>query len=86
MSRGYTLLVANQVSEQIASLSPDTRRRFFRLPRQLEADPFRRGEFQQPDDVGRPLEGVILREIAVFFRTDHADREIKVLHLRAADA
>jgi hypothetical protein len=86
MTHGYRLLVAHQVNEQIKLAGPTTRRQFMQLLRRLEENPFLAGEFQEPDEVGRPLEGVVLREVAVFFRADHADRETKVLSVRPADS
>jgi len=81
----YTVFIAHPVLEASRSLPRATQVKPGRLIRKLTEDPFLRGEFQDHDDVGRPLEGVIVGEVAVFFWADHAVRKVKIVSLRSAD-
>lgn len=85
MNGSYTVFIAHPVLEASRSLPRATQVKLGRLIRKLTEDPFVRGEFQDHDELGRPLEGVIMGEVAVFFWADHAVKEVKIVSLRSAD-
>jgi hypothetical protein len=51
----------------------------------LEKDPSRRGDYEELDEVGRPVQIKVLGKIAITYWTDHAVKEIKVTKVEKAD-
>ena len=58
--------------------------RITRLFEHLAENPFLPGDFVEPDDIGRPMQIVIIGRFAVCFWTDHAVKEVKILDLKPA--
>ena len=57
-----------------------------RLFEELADNPFRVGDFVERDDVGRPIQVIIIGPHAIFFWADHAVKEVKVIDLKPAGA
>lgn len=53
--------------------------------RSLAVDPLSRGDFAEPDEVGRTVHVKIVGRFAVTFWADHAVAEVKVTHIKPAD-
>jgi hypothetical protein len=51
----------------------------------LSSDPFRRGDYEEHDDVGRPVQIKIIGNFALTYWTDHAVKEVKVTRVERAD-
>ena len=55
-----------------------------RLFEQLADDPYRAGDYVERDEIGRPIQVVIVGRCAVFFWADHPVKEVKVVDLKPA--
>ncbi len=80
----YRVFIAAEV---IATLRPQRKREqqlITRLLEELARDPFRPGDYTEQDDIGRPIQVVIVGRSAVCFWADHAVKEIKVVDLKPA--
>ncbi len=55
--------------------------RFFEEP---ASNPCRAGDYVEPDDIGRPIQVLIVGRHALFFWPDHAVKEVKILDLKVA--
>jgi hypothetical protein len=62
-----------------ADQSPITR--FFDV---LSGNPFLPGDYAERDDIGRPIQVLIIGRHAVCYWADHAVKEIKILDLKVA--
>ena len=57
-----------------------------RLFDELGNNPFRSGDYVERDEIGRPIQVLIIGRQAVFFWSDHAVKEVKVVDLKPAGA
>ncbi len=57
-----------------------------RLFDELANDPYRSGDYVERDEIGRPIQVLIIGRQAVFFWADHAVKEVKVVDLKPAGA
>ena len=74
--------------ESVLQMTPRSRARRDRIMkfiRELANDPFRRGDFQDKDDVGNEIQVKIIGDHAVSYWADHAVREVKVINVQSAD-
>ena len=51
----------------------------------LADDPSRRGDYQERDDVGRPVQIKVVGKFALTYWADHAVKEVKVTKIEKAD-
>ena len=51
----------------------------------LSGNPSQTGDYEEKDDVGRPVQIKILGDYALTFWADHAVREVKVTKVEKAD-
>ena len=80
----YRVLIAKEV---IASLGNFSRREKILLTRifdQLADDPYRVGDYAERDEIGRPIQVLIIGRVALWYWSDHAVKEVKVLDLTLA--
>ena len=80
----YRVFIAMEV---IAFLKTCRRPEQFLLTRlfeQLANDPFRAGDYVERDEIGRPIQVVIVGKYAVFFWADHPVKEVRVVDLKPA--
>lgn len=51
----------------------------------LATNPFQKGDYEEMDDTGRPIQIRIIGGYALTFWADHAVKEIKVIRFEKAD-
>ena len=51
----------------------------------LADNPWKRGDYEERDDVGHPIQIKIIGDYALTFWADHAVKEVKVTRLEKAD-
>jgi hypothetical protein len=76
------------VSIEILQLSRPSRRDRDQILFFLESlgqDPFKVGDYQEGDEVGRPVQIKIIGKYALTYWADHAVKEIKVVRVARAD-
>ena len=84
MATSYTVFVKE---EAFASLpkSGSQRRLVMDFLRKLRDNPFQRGDYIEPDVLGRPNEVKVVGLYAVVYWADHAVKEVKVMDIKLAD-
>ena len=82
----YRLLVDLEVFTALDALPRKTRTRLLDHFRQLRAAPDQHSDYHEQDRVGRRVEINVIAGYAIHFRIDFADRHIKILTLKPADA
>ncbi len=84
MSPRYRVFIAAEVVAALRTCGGAERRLITRLLEELAQDPFRHGDYIEQDEVGRPVQVLIIGGRAVCFWADHAVKEVKVIDLKAA--
>ncbi len=79
MTEPYRAVLALDAAEDIYLLRAPSRRKILGLLRDLERNPFRKGEFPLRDSLGRDVEVVFLDDREVHWYVDYAEREVRVL-------
>ena len=80
----YRVLVAKEV---IASLGKARRREkelILSLFEKLADDPYRAGDYAERDSIGRAIQVIVVGRFALWYWSDHAVKEVKVLDLTSA--
>jgi hypothetical protein len=85
MPSDYELYVRHEVYEMLRMASRSNRRRVIAFLETLPADPFHEGDYNESDQTGRECQVEIVGKYAVYFRVDHAVREVRVVDLIDAD-
>jgi hypothetical protein len=78
----YRVFIAAEVVTTLRNYSPQERRLMAQLFEHLAKDPFRRGDYVESDEIGRPIQVLLLRRAAICFWADHAVREVKILDVK----
>ena len=81
----YRLLVDWEVIEQLNRLPILLRQALHSEILRLREFPDAISEFEEKDDTGRMLNGIIRSGIAILYWIDLADRQVKVLAMKRAD-
>ena len=82
----YRLLVDLEVIAALDALPRKTRTRLLAHFRQVRAAPDQHADYHEHDRVGRRVEINVVAGYAIHFWIDFADRHIKILALKPADA
>jgi hypothetical protein len=80
----YRVFVAAQIITTLRGCRLPERRAILQFLDRLANEPFQRGDYVERDEIGRPIQVLIVRGWAVCFWADHAVKEVKVLDLRPA--
>ncbi|MBI5774949.1 MAG: hypothetical protein HZA89_14565 [Verrucomicrobia bacterium] len=80
----YRVFIAAEVIATLKACRSGERRLITRLLDELADDPFRTGDYVERDDIGRPIQVLIIGSRAVCFWADHAVKEVKIIDLRQA--
>jgi len=80
----YRVFIASEVIAALRRCNLVEKNRITRLFEHLAENPFLTGDFVEPDNIGRPMQIVIVGRFAVCFWADHPVKEVKVLDLKPA--
>jgi len=80
----YRVFIAAEVIATLRGRKGRERWLITRLFEELAQDPFRKGDYVEKDEVGRPIQVLVIGRVAVSFWADHAVKEVKILDLRSA--
>ena len=80
----YKVLVSIQIL-QLARPTPQDREKMLSFLESLAKDPNKAGDFEEHDDIGRPVQTKIIGNYALTYWADHAVKEIKVVKVEKAD-
>ena len=82
----YRVFIATDVISILKTCRRQEQLLITRLFEELANNPFRTGDYVERDEIGRPIQVVIIGRYAVFFWADHAVKEVKVIDLKPAGA
>lgn len=85
MIASYAVYVRREVLETLLTLPGADRDRVLHVVAALADDPFKPGELTATAPSGRTLQVKLLGRLALYYRPDHADREIRIVDLVDAD-
>jgi mRNA-degrading endonuclease RelE of RelBE toxin-antitoxin system len=80
----YRVLIAKEVIASLANFSRREKQRVTQFFETLADDPYRAGDYVEQDETGRPIQVLVVGKIALWFWSDHAVKEVKVLDLKSA--
>ena len=82
--RPYKVLVTHEVLS-LPRPSTRDRQRIVSFLESLADNPFQKGDYEEKDDIGRPIQIKVIGQYALTFRADHGEREVKVIKIEKAD-
>ena len=82
--RPYKVLVTHEVLSGPRPAIRD-RQRILAFLQGLADNPFQKGDYEEKDDIGRPIQIKIVGQHALTFRADHGESEVKVIKIEKAD-
>ncbi len=82
----YRVFIAAEVIANLKTCRREERLLITRLFDELANNPFRSGDYVERDEIGRPIQVLIIGRQAVFFWADHAVKEVKIVDLKPAGA
>jgi hypothetical protein len=80
----YRVFLAKEIVAQLRDCKRNEQRVITRFFDDIGDDPFRVGDFVEQDDVGRDIQVTVIGRHALYFWSDHAVKEIKVLGMKVA--
>jgi hypothetical protein len=80
----YRVFIATDVILALRKCSAADKHKITRLFDELSGNPFLPGDYAEHDDIGRPVQVLIIGRHAVCYWADHAVKEVKVLDLKVA--
>jgi len=80
----YRVLIAKEVIASLGNCSRREKLLIARLFDELADDPYRAGDYMERDEIGRPIQVLVAGRVALWFWSDHAVKEVKVLDLTSA--
>jgi hypothetical protein len=80
----YRVFIAAEVIAFLRACPRREQRVITRLFEELAKDPYRAGDYVEPDLIGRPVQVLIMGSRAVCFWADHAVKEVKIVDLKPA--
>ena len=81
----YDIYVRHEVHHILSDINSDSCERIVHFIESLSTDPFQTGDYSEIDHNDREYFVRIIGKYAVYFWTDHAAKEVKVLDLVDAD-
>ena len=80
----YRVFLAKEVVAQLRSCKRNEQNMMNRFFDEIGDDPFRVGDFVEMDDVGRDIQVTVIGRYALYFWSDHAVKEVKVVGMKTA--
>jgi hypothetical protein len=80
----YKVLITLDVLKLPRPSAPE-RHRLIAFLESLSAGPFQKGDYEETDEIGRPVQIKVIGHYALTFWDDHAVSEVKVARIEKAD-
>ena len=80
----YHVFIAAEVVATLRTCGKREQQVITRLFDELAQEPSRQGDYAEQDEIGRPIQVVIIGSSAVCFWPDHAVKEVKIIDLKPA--
>jgi len=81
MPADYKLGVSEEVLAELVASPPSVQRRMVARLERLKSTPFREGDYTEPDSDGGLNQVLLIDDLIVTYRTDHAVKVIRVLRV-----
>jgi len=85
MRIAYQVLVRHEVYQTLRQVHSLDRDRILKFIEDLAHDPFAVGHHSEDDSTGRVCEVKMIGRFAVFFWSDHAEKEVRIVDLIDVD-
>lgn len=77
----YEPVLSAKASAFLVGLSKPKQRRLIALLFQLAENPNQIGDYSEPDDSGREIQFLLLRDLVIGFWPDHPVRELRIVDI-----
>ncbi len=81
----YALVLHEEAARRLVTASRAEQQRVGAILDELKGSPFRKGDLQERDAVGRENEIMVVGDWLVTFWVDHAVREIRVVRIESSE-
>ena len=78
----YEPVLSAKVSAFLVGLSKPKQRRLIHLLFQLADNPNQIGDYSEPDDTGREIQFLLIRDLLIAFWPDHPVRELRIVEIQ----
>ncbi len=82
MMGGYRVFLAKEIVAQLRGCKRSERHLITNVFDQLADNPYRRGDYTDKDDIGRDIQVIVVGRHALYFWSDHAAKEVKVIGMK----
>ena len=79
---GYRVFLEKEIVVQLRTCKLSERQLITRVFDQLAGDPHRVGDYTDVDDIGREIQVIVVGRHALYFWSDHAVKEVKVIGMK----
>jgi hypothetical protein len=77
----YEPVLSSKAAAFLVSLSKSRQRKLIGLLYQLADNPSQIGDYTEPDQTGREVQFIIVRDLLIAFWADHAVREMRIVDI-----
>jgi hypothetical protein len=77
----YEPVLSSKAAAFLVSLSKPRQRKLIGLLYQLAENPSQIGDYAEPDQTGREVQFIIVRDLLIAFWADHAVREMRIVDI-----
>jgi hypothetical protein len=75
----YEPVLSSKAAGFLVSLTKARQRKLIGLLYQLAGNPSQIGDYSEPDDSGREVQFILVRDLLIAFWADHAVRELRIV-------
>lgn len=79
--RTYEPVLSSKAAAFLVALSKTRQRKLIGLLYQLADNPSQIGDYTEPDQTGREVQFIIVRDLLIAFWADHAVREMRIVDI-----
>ena len=77
----YEPVLSSRAAAFLVSLSKPRQRKWIGLLYQLAENPSQIGDYSEPDETGREVQFIVIRDRLIAFWADHAVRELSIVDI-----
>ncbi|QTN32897.1 hypothetical protein HZ994_11355 [Akkermansiaceae bacterium] len=77
----YEPVLSSKAADFLLSLSKARQKKLIGLLYQLAASPAQIGDYSEPDDTGRDVQFILIRDLLVAFWADHPVKELRIVDI-----
>jgi mRNA-degrading endonuclease RelE of RelBE toxin-antitoxin system len=80
----YRVFLAKEVVAQLRVCKRTQQQQITRFFEEIADNPCRTGDFLEQDEVGRDIQVTVIGRFAIYYWSDHAVKEVKVIDMKVA--